>query len=92
MVRPNAGHSRESFAVVGESNNADDPAQVRSIAHEVVTEVAARPRNVVVLAPVRSPRHRRENCAALMRCHWSPDRTTFGLSPKPMLWRNVEPE
>ncbi len=54
-VRLDAGHSRESFAVAVESNSADDPAQVRRIkhevAHEVVAEVAARPRNVVVLAP-----------------------------------------
>jgi fatty-acyl-CoA synthase len=54
-VRLDAGHSRESFAVAVESNSVDDPAQVRRIkhevAHEVVAEVAARPRNVVVLAP-----------------------------------------
>ena len=43
-----------------ESNNADDPAQVRRIkrevAHEVVAEVGARPRNVVVLAPGAIPK------------------------------------
>ncbi len=54
-VRLDAGHSRESFAVAVESSQADDPAQVRRIkrqvAHQVVTEVAARPRNVVVLSP-----------------------------------------
>jgi fatty-acyl-CoA synthase len=59
-VRLDAGHSRESFAVVVESNNVDDPAQVRRIkhevAHEVVTEVAARPRNVVVLAAGAIPK------------------------------------
>ncbi|OSC39112.1 long-chain fatty acid--CoA ligase [Mycobacterium decipiens] len=59
-VRLDAGHSRESFAVAVESNNIDDPAQVRRIkhevAHEVVTEVAARPRNVVVLAPGAIPK------------------------------------
>jgi len=59
-VRLDAGHSRESFAVAVESNNVDDPAQVRRIkhqvAHEVVTEVAARPRNVVVLAPGAIPK------------------------------------
>jgi fatty-acyl-CoA synthase len=59
-VRVDAGHSRESFAVAVESNNVDDPAQVRRIkhevAHEVVTEVAARPRNVVVLAPGAIPK------------------------------------
>ncbi|OBG29385.1 fatty acyl-AMP ligase [Mycobacterium sp. 852002-51057_SCH5723018] len=59
-VRLDAGHSRESFAVAVESNHVDDPAQVRRIkhqvAHEVVTEVAARPRNVVVLAPGAIPK------------------------------------
>jgi fatty-acyl-CoA synthase len=59
-VRLDAGHWRESFAVAVESNDADDPAQVRRIkhevAHEVVTEVAARPRNVVVLAPGAIPK------------------------------------
>jgi fatty-acyl-CoA synthase len=54
-VRLDAGHSRESFAVAVESNNFDDPAQVRRIKHEVahavVAEVAARPRTVAVLAP-----------------------------------------
>jgi fatty-acyl-CoA synthase len=59
-IRLDAGHSRESFAVAVESNNVDDPAQVRRIkhqvAHEVVTEVAARPRNVVVLAPGAIPK------------------------------------
>ena len=59
-VRLDAGHCRESFAVAVESNNVDDPAQVRRIkhevAHEVVTEVAVRPRNVVVLAPGAIPK------------------------------------
>ncbi|MCV7104136.1 fatty acyl-AMP ligase [Mycobacterium palustre] len=59
-VRLDAGHSRESFAVAVESNHVDNPAQVRRIrrqvAHEVVTEVAARPRNVVVLAPGAIPK------------------------------------
>jgi fatty-acyl-CoA synthase len=59
-VRLDAGHSRESFAVAVESNDFDDPEQVRRIkhevAHEVVTEVAARPRNVVVLAPGALPK------------------------------------
>lgn len=59
-VRLDAGHSRESFAVAVESHCADDPAQVRRIkhevAHEVVTEVAARPRKVVVLAAGAIPK------------------------------------
>lgn len=59
-VRLDAGHARESFAVAVESNNFDDPVQVRRIkhevAHEVVAEVAARPRNVVVLAPGAIPK------------------------------------
>jgi fatty-acyl-CoA synthase len=59
-VRLDADHSRESFAVAVESNNVDDLAQVRRIkhevAHEVVAEVAARPRNVVVLAPGAIPK------------------------------------
>lgn len=59
-VRLDAGRSRESFAVAVESNEVNDPAQVRRIkhevAHEVVTEVAARPRNVVVLAPGAIPK------------------------------------
>ena len=54
-VRLDAGHSRESFAVAVESNMFEDPAEVRRIkhqvAHEVVTEVDVRPRNVVVLGP-----------------------------------------
>jgi fatty-acyl-CoA synthase len=59
-VRLDAGHHRESFAVAVESNKVDDPAQVRRIkhevAHEVVAEVAVRPRNVVVLAPGAIPK------------------------------------
>jgi fatty-acyl-CoA synthase len=59
-VRLDAGHSRETFAVAVESNAADDPAEVRRIeqqvAHEVVTEVDVRPRNVVVLGPGTIPK------------------------------------
>jgi fatty-acyl-CoA synthase len=59
-VRLDAGHSRESFAVAVESKNFGDPAEVRRIKHEVarevVTEVAARPRSVVVLAPGAIPK------------------------------------
>jgi fatty-acyl-CoA synthase len=54
-VRLDAGHSRESFAVAVESKAFDDHDEVRRIehqvVHEVVIEVNARPRNVVVLAP-----------------------------------------
>jgi fatty-acyl-CoA synthase len=59
-VRLDAGHSRESFAVAVESNNWQDPAEVRRIehqvAHEVLAEVDVRPRNVVVLGPGTIPK------------------------------------
>ena len=59
-VRLDAGHSRESFAVAVESNAFDDAGEVRRIkhdvAHEVVTEVDMRPRNVVVLSPGTIPK------------------------------------
>jgi len=59
-VRLDAGHSRETFAVAVESNEFEDPAVVRRIehqvAHEVVNEVGARPRNVVVLGPGTIPK------------------------------------
>jgi fatty-acyl-CoA synthase len=59
-VRLDAGHSRETFAVAVESNAWQDPAEVRRIehqvAHEVVTEVELRPRNVVVLGPGTIPK------------------------------------
>ncbi|MBV8927945.1 MAG: fatty acyl-AMP ligase [Mycobacteriaceae bacterium] len=59
-VRLDAGHSRETFAVAVESNAWEDPVQVRRIehqvAHEVVTEVDVRPRNVVVLGPGTIPK------------------------------------
>jgi fatty-acyl-CoA synthase len=59
-VRLDAGHSRESFAVAVESNNWQDPGDVRRIehqvAHEIVTEVDVRPRNVVVLGPGTIPK------------------------------------
>jgi fatty-acyl-CoA synthase len=59
-VRLDAGHSRETFAVAVESNAFEDPAEVRRIehqvAHEVVTEVDVRPRNVVVLGPGSIPK------------------------------------
>jgi fatty-acyl-CoA synthase len=59
-VRLDAGHSRETFAVAVESNDWEDPVEVRRIekqvAHEVVAEVDARPRNVVVLGPGTIPK------------------------------------
>ena len=59
-VRLDAGHSRETFAVAVESNAFEDPAEVRRIehqvAHEVVSEVDVRPRNVVVLGPGTIPK------------------------------------
>ena len=59
-VRLDAGHSRETFAVAIESNAFEDPAEVRRIehqvAHEVVSEVDVRPRNVVVLGPGTIPK------------------------------------
>lgn len=59
-VRLDAGHSRETFAVAVESNSWEDPVEVRRIehqvAHEVVTEVDVRPRNVVVLGPGTIPK------------------------------------
>ena len=59
-VRLDAGHARETFAVAVESNAYHDPAEVRRIehqvAHEVVSEVDVRPRNVVVLGPGTIPK------------------------------------
>ena len=74
-VRLDAGDSRESFAVVIESTEFDDAAEVRRIkhevAHEVVAEVELRPRKVVVLAPGMIPKTpsgklRRTSSAALV--------------------------
>ncbi|MEB3023587.1 fatty acyl-AMP ligase [[Mycobacterium] crassicus] len=74
-VRLDAGHSRETFAVAVESNAWQDPVEVRRIehqvAHEVVTEVDMRPRNVVVLGPGTIPKTpsgklRRANSVALV--------------------------
>jgi fatty-acyl-CoA synthase len=59
-VRLDAGHARETFAVAVESNAYQDPAEVRRIehqvAHEIVSEVDVRPRNVVVLGPGTIPK------------------------------------
>lgn len=59
-VRIDGGQSRETFAVVVESREFDQPDEVRRIerqvAHEVVAEVDVRPRNVVVLEPGLVPK------------------------------------
>jgi fatty-acyl-CoA synthase len=59
-VRLDAGLSRETFAVAVESACFADDAETRRIqrqvAHEVVGEVAVRPRNVVVLEPGAIPK------------------------------------
>ncbi|MFC4375594.1 fatty acyl-AMP ligase [Nocardia halotolerans] len=59
-VRLDAGEKRESFAVVAESNEYQDPDEVkrieREIVHEVFTEVGARPRNVTILGPGALPK------------------------------------
>ncbi|KMV23000.1 long-chain fatty acid--CoA ligase [Mycobacterium heckeshornense] len=59
-VRLHAGHRRETFAVVIESNAYQDSAEVRrmehEVAHEVVAEVDVRPRKVVVVAPGTLPK------------------------------------
>jgi fatty-acyl-CoA synthase len=59
-VRLDAGHPRETFAIVVESNHWRAPAEARRIeqevAHEVVAEVDVRPRNVVVLEPGSIPK------------------------------------
>ncbi len=74
-VRLDAGHSRETFAVAVESNAYQNPDEVhrieRQVAHEVVTEVDVRPRNVVVLGPGTIPKTpsgklRRANSVALV--------------------------
>ena len=58
-VRLDSG-CRESFAVAVESKAFDNPAEVRRIErqviHEVVADVEARPRNVMVLAPGTIPK------------------------------------
>jgi fatty-acyl-CoA synthase len=59
-VRLHVGRSRETFAVVVESNAFEDSAEVRRIerrvAHEVVAEVDVRPRKVAVVAPGTIPK------------------------------------
>ncbi|MFC6014137.1 fatty acyl-AMP ligase [Nocardia lasii] len=59
-VRLDAGEKRESFAVVAESNDYQNPDEVkrieREIVHEVVAEVGVRPRTVAVLGPGALPK------------------------------------
>ncbi|WP_159843000.1 fatty acyl-AMP ligase [Nocardia sp. CY41] len=59
-VRLDAGHQRESFAVVVESGSHQDPDEVkrieREIVHSVFAEVGARPRTVTVLGPGALPK------------------------------------
>ncbi|MEV6429241.1 fatty acyl-AMP ligase [Nocardia sp. NPDC051463] len=59
-VRLDAGEKRESFAVVVESNDHQNPDEVkrieREIVHAVFTEVGARPRTVAVLGPGALPK------------------------------------
>jgi len=59
-VRLEAGHPRETFAVVVEANAWENPAEVRrverQVAHEVIAEVDVRPRNVIVLEPGMIPK------------------------------------
>lgn len=59
-VRLDAGQKRESFAVAVETNDYDNPDEVKRIEHEVVhavfSEVGARPRTVAVLRPGSIPK------------------------------------
>lgn len=59
-VRLDAGQKRESFAVAVETNNYQDPDEVKRIEHEVVhavvSEVGVRPRTVAVLGPGSIPK------------------------------------
>lgn len=59
-VRLDAGATRETFAVVVESKQFEDEDDVRriehAVAHEVLAEVDARPRRVVVVAPGAIPK------------------------------------
>ncbi|MEV6767435.1 fatty acyl-AMP ligase [Nocardia sp. NPDC051030] len=59
-VRLDAGQKRESFAVVVESNDHQNPDEVKRIEHEIVhavfSEVGVRPRSVTVLGPGALPK------------------------------------
>ncbi|WP_327142135.1 fatty acyl-AMP ligase [Nocardia sp. NBC_01327] len=59
-VRLDAGQKRESFAVVVESNDFQNPDEVRRIEHDIVhtvfSEVGFRPRSVTILGPGALPK------------------------------------
>ncbi|MFC7448740.1 fatty acyl-AMP ligase [Rhodococcus daqingensis] len=59
-VRLDAGQKRESFAVAVETNDHENPEEVKRIEHEVVhavfSEVGVRPRTVAVLGPGSIPK------------------------------------
>lgn len=59
-VRLDAGQKRESFAIVVESNDFQNPDEVKRIEHEIVhavfADVGARPRSVTVLGPGALPK------------------------------------
>jgi fatty-acyl-CoA synthase len=59
-IRLNPGDTRETFAVAVESNDYQNPAEVRRIrgdvAHETVSDVEMRPRKIAVLAPGAIPK------------------------------------
>ncbi|WP_330184957.1 fatty acyl-AMP ligase [Nocardia sp. NBC_01503] len=59
-VRLDAGQKRESFAVVVESNDFQNPAEVKRIEHDIVhavfSEVGVRPRSVTILGPGALPK------------------------------------
>ncbi|MGX1812008.1 fatty acyl-AMP ligase [Nocardia sp. NPDC055321] len=59
-VRLDAGQKRESFAVVAESNDYQNPEEVKRIEHDIVhavfSEVGVRPRSVTILGPGALPK------------------------------------
>ncbi len=75
-IRLDAGEKRESFAVAVETNDFQNPDEVKRIEHEIVhavySEVGVRPRTVAVLGPGSIPKTssgklRRANSASLLR-------------------------
>ncbi|TXG92528.1 long-chain fatty acid--CoA ligase [Rhodococcus rhodnii] len=74
-IRLDAGNKRESFAIAVETNDFQNPDEVKRIEHDVVhavfSEVGVRPRAVAVLGPGSIPKTssgklRRANSAALL--------------------------